>query len=170
MAINSTISTNTILGTSTCQIYEDTTLIETLVYNFSDNSVAFLARTGTSISGTDFLLKLNIYTLFNNTIIRTFFNLSQFQYHPFYYGSFANGLVVSLSDNGTNTMSYTASFVPPLHPTPQPIFLQFVSTYPSGTTTLNARTSDVTISYPQWLYLINSIASYIPFVYNDYKL
>jgi hypothetical protein len=158
MAITSTINIDTVGGTIGSSVYlNGTTLIDTLTYTFSSNTIScagFIASV--TLSVTDYLALLSFYVAFNQLIITTF-SSSQFVTTPFSSVTFVQ------SDDGVSQLKF--EFLPGSIP-----LFYYTCTYPLGNVVIATRELSDTLSYAQWLFFLYLAANFKLSVLADYKL
>ena len=159
MAISTSVNIDGVAGTATTSLYQNgSTLIDTITYNNSAQTISFIVRNIVlTLSPQDFLAKLDYFTQFNNILINSAFSPSQTQYIPFLK------MNVDMENDGISQLTWIVK------PYTHQLF-NFTCTYPSGSVVLEKRTHASTISYAQWIYLSHFISHFSEYVRNAFKL
>jgi hypothetical protein len=158
MPITTTITTDTQANSVTLNIIQTgSILVDSVTYTNSNQNLSFVVNNSTqTMTVQDLLSIMGSYLSFNTGIINAF-SPSQSQTQPF------SAITVTQSDDGVSQLYWL--FQPENHP-----LLSYTCNYPHGSVTIGKRNQAVTLSYAQWLYLLQNIGGYHQDIINAYKL
>lgn len=157
MAITSTINMDSSAGTITNSIFLNGVLFDTLVFSSATSQISFTTHAAASLSLADFLAFLRSKESFQNIISVSSYAPYQPAIMPF------PAISLSLSNDGVSQLEFTfTSANHTLH--------DFTATYPSGTIAIAKRNQANSLSYAQWLYLINELNYFQTMVLRAYGL
>lgn len=157
MAITSTINMDSGAGTITNAIFLDGTLFDTMIFSNATSLISFTTHSGAILSLTDFLAFLRSKASFQNIISVSSYAPNSRTTTPF------PAISLSLSNDGTSQLAW--SFISANHK-----LHDFTATYPSGTIAIGQRNQTNSLSYAQWLYLLNELNYFQTMVLRAYGL